>query len=238
MNDSERTVHHYLTSLQLGEVVYEPDGNVPPDFVVAGRIAVEARRLNQNERLGDSFRGLEVTAKPLHDLVTRILAQSGPPADRSWFVMYTVWRPLPPWRQVEALLRFAVAEFRSRLHNPPEEMRLHRSLRLRFFPASERHEALLVLGGSTDRDSGGFVIAELVRNLELCVPDKLRKIATVRHKYAEWWLAFDDRIAYGALDESDVAQLRSLLKVPEEFARLLLVNPLAPERAVVIEHAA
>src|SRR5437762_8165393 len=49
MNDSEKSVYVYLTSLGLGTVVFEPDGKVPPDFSVDGRTAVEVRRLNQNE---------------------------------------------------------------------------------------------------------------------------------------------------------------------------------------------
>lgn len=234
MNDSEQTVHRHLISLRLGEVEYEPDGNVPPDFLVGGRIAVEARRLNQNEMTGDSFRGLEVTAKPLDAMVTKILAESGPPAERSWFVMYTMWRPLPPWKELEGLLREAVAEFRRCLPEPPTDMRLHRSLRLRFFPAAERHEALLILGGSTDHDSGGFVVSELVRNLELCISEKVRKITGVRHRYPEWWLAFEDRIAFGSLNGHDVAQLRTSLKVPRDFAKILLVNPLANDQAISI----
>jgi hypothetical protein len=31
MDDSERLANHYLHSLNLGDVVYEPDGNIPPD---------------------------------------------------------------------------------------------------------------------------------------------------------------------------------------------------------------
>lgn len=235
MNDSERTIHHYLTTLRLGEVRYEPDGNVPPDFLIDGRIAVEARRLNQNEEISGSFRGLEVTSTPLHSLVTKVLADSGPAAGgHSWFVMYTVWRPLPPWRELEALLRAAVLEFSQRLNDPPLDMRPHQSLRLRFFAASEPHDTLLVLGGSSDHDSGGFVVAELVRNLELCIPEKTRKIEVVRHKYTEWWLAFEDRIAYGALDANDAAQLRSMLRVSHGFHKILLVNPLVPQQAIEI----
>ena len=64
MNDSERSVNVYLNSPQLGPVVFEPDGNNRPDFLVAGRIAVEARRLNENELVAGVHRGLEVTAKP------------------------------------------------------------------------------------------------------------------------------------------------------------------------------
>jgi hypothetical protein len=44
MNRDETLVDKYLRSLGLGEVVYEPDGKVPPVFLVGRRIAVEARR--------------------------------------------------------------------------------------------------------------------------------------------------------------------------------------------------
>ena len=87
MNDSERTVWRFLESLGLGLVEHEPDGKSPPDFLVAGRIAVEARRLNENEEVEGEHRGLEVTATPLRRAVIRALAQSGPPPGKySWFV--------------------------------------------------------------------------------------------------------------------------------------------------------
>ena len=79
MNESEKSVYEYLTSQGLGAVVYEPDGKVPPDFLVSGRIAVEVRRLNQNEETADGHRGLEETSKPLHALVCKALADVGPP---------------------------------------------------------------------------------------------------------------------------------------------------------------
>jgi hypothetical protein len=49
MNDSENTVRRYLERLELGPIQDEPDGKNSPDFLVDGRIAVEVRRLNENE---------------------------------------------------------------------------------------------------------------------------------------------------------------------------------------------
>lgn len=48
MNKDERIAERYLKSLNIGEVAYEPDGKIPPDFLVNGCIAVEVRRLNQH----------------------------------------------------------------------------------------------------------------------------------------------------------------------------------------------
>jgi hypothetical protein len=66
MDDSERLADQYLRSFGIGAVIYEPDGNMPPDFCVGGRIAVEVRRLNQNYEFSDGTKqGLEERAIPL-----------------------------------------------------------------------------------------------------------------------------------------------------------------------------
>ena len=232
MNDSERTVSEFLNNLRIGLVEYEPDGKNPPDFLVGGRIAVEVRRLNENEEVGGTHRGLEVTAKPLHDAVVRAFSQSGPPPGaHSWFVHYSVRRPLPPWKHLEKHLRESVQEFRDRLADPPTEMRLGRAIRLTFHRASKAHETLLVLGGSSDHDAGGFLVEELSRNLRICIAEKSRKVDRVRSSYPEWWLVFDDRIGYGALDDDDAEQLRAALGPVSGFSKVILVNPLNPKSA-------
>ena len=48
MDESERIASEYLATLGFNDIQYEPDGNVPPDFVLNKTIAVEVRRLNQN----------------------------------------------------------------------------------------------------------------------------------------------------------------------------------------------
>jgi hypothetical protein len=238
MDSCERTIQEYLDSLRIGHVRYEPDGNVPPDFVIDGRIAVEARRLNEHEEVDGGYRGLEITAKPLAAAVVKALANSGSPIDsRSWFVHYSVRRPLPSWKEVEKSLRDAVQEFRHLAADPPREMRLGRFLRLRFHAASQPHPTLLILGSSSDHDAGGFVVAELCRNLELCIREKSRKVAAYLERYPEWWLAFEDRISYGQLDPGDVAQVRQALGPVARFAKVILVNPLQPTRGIELYSA-
>lgn len=144
----------------------------------------------------------------------------------------TVRRPLPSWRETERLLCEGVRQFRAQQDDPPSEIRLGRALRLRFHRASRKHDTLLLLGGSSDHDSGGFLVAELVRNLRICIGEKLRKVDRVRHKYEEWWLVLEDRISYGALDGDDADQLRAALGPVAAFDKVVLVNPLEPTRAL------
>ncbi|MNE64604.1 hypothetical protein D3C80_1600240 [compost metagenome] len=58
MYRSEELAKAYLESLGLGPVAYEPDGHVPPDFMI-GDIAIEVRRLNQNFESDDGYEGHE-----------------------------------------------------------------------------------------------------------------------------------------------------------------------------------
>src|SRR5206468_13124046 len=65
MDKSEQIAESHLRSRGFQDIMYEPDGNVPPDFLVDGQIAVEVRRLNQNEDTPEGPRGLEEAAIPL-----------------------------------------------------------------------------------------------------------------------------------------------------------------------------
>jgi hypothetical protein len=94
MNQSEKLFAEYLVHAGYSDVVYEPDGKHPPDFLVNGRVAIEVRRLNQNVQTGTERRGLEETAIPLNRSVRKVLASMGPPLEGgSWFVYYSFRRP-------------------------------------------------------------------------------------------------------------------------------------------------
>ena len=81
MDVTERQVFEYLSSKGFKNIAYEPDGNVPPDFLVDGRIAVEVRRLNEHDDFETDPRGLEEVAIPLNAKFLRLLASFGPPTD-------------------------------------------------------------------------------------------------------------------------------------------------------------
>ena len=53
------------TNLEL-----EPDGNIPPDIVINKKIAIEVRRLNQKDKLGQ---GLETDYFRLHSIMENVL---------------------------------------------------------------------------------------------------------------------------------------------------------------------
>ena len=109
-------------------------------------------------------------------------------------------------------------------------MLIGRDFRIRFARARQPHEHVFLLGTWTDGDSGGFVVSDLQRNITICIADKNRKIAGVRTKYSDWWLALVDRIGYGILDESDQEQLRQLIQIEHQWDKIVLINPLDPTK--------
>jgi hypothetical protein len=229
MNDSEKFVFEYLKSRGFGNIIYEPDGNIPPDFTIDGRVAVEVRRLNENEKTATGHRGLEEVSKPLTALIKKALVATGPPIyGVSWFVSYSYRRPLPPWRKLEIALRSVLREIREQPDLGTRRVRVADRLRLSFTRATELHPNLLVLGSWSDHDAGGFVISEMAQNLRICMAEKSLKVSKVMSRYSEWWLALDDRIGYGDLDEGDRNQLRGLVQLDHPWSKIILVNPLKP----------
>ena len=147
MNRSEKLVFEYLTARKFSDIIHEPDGNVPPDFVIDGRIAVEVRRLNENEKTTTGHRGLEEVSKPLTALIKKALIAMGPPKyGVCWFVSYSYSRPLPPWRQLEKSLRQILREISEHPDLGMRRVRVADKLRLSFTRATELHPNLLVLG--------------------------------------------------------------------------------------------
>ncbi len=229
MDGSERIAHQYLLSLGIGDPVYEPDGNRPPDFAIDNRTAIEVRRLNQHRELpeGDT-EPLAKATMPLIKHIERLLPDFGPGrAGESWFVHVFFSRPVGPWKELRPRLEIALQTFIERPEEHGEVVPVSATVELRFRRAKKRYPNLFLLGGYLDYDSGGSTLAETVRALEVCIPEKERKIAPYRSKYPDWWLVLINHIGY-RLEAEDQVRLRQSLSISHSFNKIVLVNPLAP----------
>jgi len=87
---------------RFNDVIYEPYGNVYPDFLVNGRIAVEARRLNQNVVSKGKLQGLEESSIPLPKRIRDILEKMNDPFGKhSWNCSIKAKRPFPAQEEIE-----------------------------------------------------------------------------------------------------------------------------------------
>lgn len=227
MNRSESLAERYLTSLQLGRVVYEPDGKTPPDFVIGGHIAAEVRRLNQNfESTSSGAEGLEVLSIPLRKNIRRLLSSFGPShAGECWYVGYGFKRPLDPWRTIRPLLITALQNFMNS-NRQQGKLKITKNLNIDFHRSDFDHGSLFVLGANMDEDAGGWVLSELSRNLRLCITEKEKKIEPFRHRYPKWWLVLDDHID-NAIDAEERQRFKSevLDTISHSFDRIVLLDP-------------
>jgi len=219
---SEELAFQYLSSLGLSPIIYEPDGNVPPDFVADGRIGVEVRRLNQHEPdESGKARGLEHAQFALLRSIPKILSSLGPPAQgRSWFVHYSFSRPIPTLTKLRRSIRDVLEAFRDGQLEGKEFLIADR-FTLHLIPSSKVYPDCFVPGGFGDDDAGGWLIQELEKNIQICIREKSAKIANMRAKYPEWWLVLIDFIGYGAQEP---------LSIKHDWDKVILVNPLDPQQ--------
>lgn len=175
MNREEELAQQYLCSIGFADtdLIYEPDGNVPPDFLVKGRIAVEVRRLNQHEiTASGKVRGLEDLQFALHNSMENVFCSLGPPKKgRSWFVTYSFNRPLRISPRLKSKVQQALA-FARDSQSEIRSIRINDNFKLALTPSTELFPYHFVPGGQGDNDSPGFIPHELIKNIEICVLEK------------------------------------------------------------------
>lgn len=227
MDATEQIAYFHLVSLGYDRIAYEPDGNVPPDFVINNKIAVEVRRLNQNERDREYPRGLEEVELPLLGKLQNLLASFGEASTVAWWVFFRFKRPVPSWKKIEVDIRDF---FRSLADRPPARKAstwIGYNFQVEIWPKAIPTDSTFELGGFDDLDQGGFVIPKVEHNLRFCIAEKTTKVEAHRQKYPEWWLILIDHVAYG-MSEFDRNIFREAVKINHNWDRITLVSPLDP----------
>ena len=226
MDAAEAIAQRLLTST-FTTVVHEPDGNVPPDFLADHRVAVEVRRLNQHFDSGHGKQGLDEVAIPLWQHVAKLATSLGPSNGESWYISITFQRPVEPRKTLGKKIFAALKSFMSQAVRTNGTVYADDTFELEVFRAGKVWPTFFVMGGSSDLQSGGFVVAEMIANIEHCLAEKTRKIEGVRSKYPEWWLVLVDQIGWG-LDDFSKEQLLSYVKRPPGWDKVVVVSPRAP----------
>ena len=239
MDKTENTALDYLCHRGVDdqEIVYEPNGNVPPDFLVHGRVAVEVRRLNQNEQTADSHHGIEESSIPTWQSMEQVVRTIGPrDTGECWHVSYTILRRPSVRGQLllKKLIRSTLVDFHQWTHRNEKHhhrIDLDEGLRLDLFRAGTPHPSFFVLAGGVDRRAGGWLLSELIRNIPICIEEKRVKIGPHRHRYPEWWLVLVDCID-GYLDPYEEQELKSRIRVPSDWDRVIIVSRPDPTRSL------
>ncbi|UEB94638.1 hypothetical protein LIS66_19965 [Pseudomonas sp. HN2] len=232
MDSAEMLSQAFLRSQGFNTVEYEPDGNIPPDFLCDGQIAVEVRRLNHHfEADGEAPESLDKKGVAIWNTVKEILREIGPPTHgQSWWVCYTVRRPIKGYKDIPRLLKKALLEFRDHPRDGEQKIAVVEGFSVKLVPAEIVHDLEFVFASASDRDSAGWLLDMMEKNLQLCIDEKSKKIDKVRANYQTWWLVLVDMIGWG-LSEFDQELFRDSVSIEKrDWAKIILIDPHDPGR--------
>ena len=227
----EQIAEQYFKSKGFSTIIYEPDGNVPPDFLLDNEVAVEVRRLNQHWEVNGISEPLENLE---FDLISRFMgllkSYESVTFDKSAFVNIEFSRPISSTKDIIKIIKTKLDEQLKDIHQQ-RTYQISRNVKIEVFPATSKLKSPFNLAFQMDNDGGGFVVGNIYDSLKIIVEEKQRKIMKYRTKYNQWWLALVDFIGYG-IDKNDLEQLSESLDFHYDFAKIIFIPPLKPERAV------
>ncbi|EIZ1174022.1 hypothetical protein MOV00_004214 [Vibrio vulnificus] len=204
MNREELLAKNYLESLNLSSIIYEPDGNIPPDFLVDNHIAVEVTRLNEHIKVQGVLKRLDDDSSSITAFIKNVLHdfESDLQGVNFWVTIH-IKRPFGNRKTVKRKLRELLSSIESReAVLGQREWYVSDGLSISFMEATPcSTKPVFMLGGISEHDIGGYVYEDVSKNVGYCVESKSSKIQPYKSKYQEWWLILIDSIAYGCYPE-------------------------------------
>jgi len=225
MDNEEHIAYNYLQTKNFIKIEYEPNGNIPPDFLLDGEIAVEVRRLNQHVEVKDGLKPLEELRFKIIPKIKEIIRSFETPQFSDTLIVSVSYKR--PLKVSKKLVKEVTNKIRENLKTTSKNLRVQISenLELRFYRSELKLSKSIIFGAELDFDSGGLVISNVYRSLKLIVEEKEKKIKKYYSEYNEWWLVVIDYIAYG-LDSFDFDQLSKLPKIESRFKKIIIVSPI------------
>lgn len=225
MKREEKIVNHYLESCGFKKIKYEPDGKVPPDFVINDKIAIEVRRLNENYFKDGRIIGHQEESIRLWDFLTNFLDEYRNENLRmSYWLSIEFGRPIPKLSVFKKLLKIKLDDY---FNNTEKEeiIEITPTVKFHIYPKKEEINPNIHLVASLDENSGGAVLKISLSNINHCIQEKTDKIEEFRKNYSEWWLILVDKLIYGLSKSSETDIIKEQIILPEVWKKLIIITP-------------
>lgn len=226
MNKDEQIVFNYLLRKNGSDVIFEPNGNIPPDFLVDTSFAIEVRRLNQQFFSKGKSEGLETLSHQLFSAFKEVLVSFDTMySGKSYWVYLRYKRPCKTSiKETKKLMRNSLLRFIN-LENVtfPHNIRINKRIFLEVCESLPIEGRIFRPGGRADHDAGGFVVSTYIENISHCIHEKSEKIKNVKIKHKFWQLFLVDHLNLG-LDGNEIVEVKNLINNLEKFDKLVLVS--------------
>ena len=204
MNREELLARDYLVSIGRSSIVFEPDGNVTPDFLVDNTVAVEVTRLNEHIEIDGVLKRLDDDSASITSFISDTLQNfSSDLKNVSFWVNINIKRPFGNRKRAKQSLIKLLRSFEGN-EDVLAQRNYHISegLSVSFTVATHApQKPVFRLGGISQHDQGGFVPEEMSKNFRNCVERKASSVKPHKLKYKEWWLILVDSVCYGGYSE-------------------------------------
>ncbi|WP_444926408.1 hypothetical protein ACJJI4_21435 [Microbulbifer sp. TRSA002] len=180
MKIEEKIVYRYFKSQGFLHIDYEPDGNIPPDFLLNNTIAVEVRRLNQHYDNGKSIKPLEdIEYKLVPQLNTLLKTFKGAEHKSSAFISISYSRPVGNIKdKIKEIERVLISHLR--IIDQTKVYKISDQVRIRISPTPTIFDSPYNLGSINDMDQGGFVLSEIKKTFSIYTKKNRKKSLRIK----------------------------------------------------------
>ena len=238
MNRDEKIANNYLKQQDFSQIVYEPDGNIPPDFLLDNSIAVEVRRLNQHQLVNGVYKPIEELGYKLIPRIVKVLQELEiDNFDKSILVTVYFKRPL---KVDSKLIKQIKSKFEDKIPLLENEIviNINNNLQLKLYLSKIKFSKSISIGAIHDFDTGGVIVSEIYKSIKIVLKEKEEKIQSFHHKYRTWWLILVDYIGY-QLESIDVKQLNNAPRLKTIFDKVILISSINNNKAneIIVDNA-
>ncbi len=224
MKREEAIANQFLDTLGVGQPIFEPDGNIPPDFSLAkGRIGVEVRRLNKTRTIHNVTQGDDEFSMSFLPSIRGILSEFD-----ELYTGKTYWINIEYARDFRRLTKPMKRKIKSALRGylsgtSSSPFSISDSLLIHITEGKPVQGRVFRLALSS-QDEVDEIVSTYIMNIRRCIQEKTRKITRYHHRYDEWWLVLVDQIGWSALSANEADEIHRSIEKLGLFSKLYVID--------------
>ncbi|OCH51496.1 hypothetical protein [Vibrio sp. ZF57] len=214
-----------MFSKQGYTVVKEPDGNIPPDIVLDGTIAVEVTRLSKILEVNGLKRSIDNDSSSIIAKLKKVINSCDDYSNYKYSVHAILKRPFGDVKNIVKSIKSELQCIQDNgLAKDGHRVVISESVTIKIYERNLQGGKGFLLTGINDLDAGYQDSSVISDSVFFCLESKVKKVEPYVNRYSEWWLVLSDTITYDSISEYKKHLETNLCK--SVFSKILFVNSL------------